>query len=325
LFDGNRGVEIAEMTADLMSAPSLDKLHRMENYLESLFIGNTLLYVTLFMAKISICLLYRRIFSTQQFRKMCLILMVVCTMWFIAAEVTNLCTCIPIDAFWHRTKPGKCLNFNIFSLIIGIFDILLDVCILLLPVRAVLFLQMPMRTKVMVLGIFLLGGFGIITNILRVVYQYQPNGYYVNFTKAETWSVIHAAVAILCACLPTYKPLRDVLGKFVFTIRDRYGSSVRFLRSGSGPARLGSSKNSTDGENGNHGLGNLEPKLYHPAHMGYHYPTKDTSSTRELVLTPPAHWGHQYGAGWHEVTAGNDQPVTVPPGAIARTTRVDVV
>jgi hypothetical protein len=78
--------------------------------------------------------------------------------WFIAAEVASLLMCIPIDSFWHRMTPSRCLNFNLFSLIIGIFDIVIDTAILILPVRAVLSLQMPTRTKVLVSGIFLLGG-----------------------------------------------------------------------------------------------------------------------------------------------------------------------
>jgi hypothetical protein len=80
------------------------------------------------------------------------------TAWFIAAEVASLLMCIPIDSFWHRMTPSRCLNFNLFSLIIGIFDIVIDTAILILPVRAVLSLQMPTRTKVLVSGIFLLGG-----------------------------------------------------------------------------------------------------------------------------------------------------------------------
>ncbi|KXX75420.1 hypothetical protein MMYC01_207009 [Madurella mycetomatis] len=158
LFTGSHGMEIGEITADLKAAPSPAKLKRMQNYLESLFIGITILYVAFFLAKISVCLMYRRIFSTQQFRRACLILMAVSTAWFIATQVANLVMCIPIESFWIRTMPGRCLNFNLFSLFTGIADILIDTAILLLPVRAVISLQMPTRTKIMILGIFLLGG-----------------------------------------------------------------------------------------------------------------------------------------------------------------------
>jgi hypothetical protein len=186
-----------------------------------------------------------------------------------------------------------------------------------------------------------------------VAYQYQPNGFYVNFGRAEIWLNVHAAVSILCACLPTYKPLRDLLGKLVSTIRDRYGSSVRFLRStGSGGsssvgrARLGSSsKESTDHRG--HDLSSQDPvghepkAAFYPAPMVYHYPATandiDNVSTRELVQPPPPmYWGHQYGGAGYGYDYGvqqqqqqphhlHHQVFTIPDGAIGRTTRVDVV
>ena len=34
LFEGSHGMEMADIVADLMASPSVEKLHRMENYLE---------------------------------------------------------------------------------------------------------------------------------------------------------------------------------------------------------------------------------------------------------------------------------------------------
>lgn len=100
------------------------------------------------------------------------------TAWFIGAQAGNLALCRPIDAFWHRTKPGKCLNFNVLFLATGIIDILIDMAILILPVRMAFKLQMPTRTKIALAGVFGLGGFVVITNIIRVRYIYQPSAMY---------------------------------------------------------------------------------------------------------------------------------------------------
>lgn len=146
----------------------------------------------------------------------------------------------------------------------------------------------------------------------------------VSFSKAEVWLNIHSSITILCACLPVYKPIRDIAGKFIHSIRDKYSSSARFRSAGSGGrARLGSSKGSTDGSNS--GQANREQKGVYPTYMAYHYPTKETSSTRELVLTPPSYGGpHLSVARWSE-TSGDEYPLTIPPRGIARTTRVEVV
>jgi hypothetical protein len=145
----------------------------------------------------------------------------------------------------------------------------------------------------------------------------------VSFSKAELWLNVHSAITILCACLPVYTPIRDLCGRFVHSICDRYGSSVCFLRSSSGGARRGSSKNSTDSENTGHGLGSREYKAGYPTYMAYHYPTKEVSSTIEPVLLPPTYGGNLSGPRWSE-TWRDEYAISVPPRAIVRT-RVEVV
>ena len=44
----------------------------------------------------------------------------------------------------------------------------------------------------------------------------------VSFTKAELWTNIHIGVAILCSCLPTYRPLVGKLSTFLGSLRQRY-------------------------------------------------------------------------------------------------------
>lgn len=53
---------------------------------------------------------------------------------------------------------GYCMNFNTFLLTMGIFDLLLDAIILVLPIRPVVNLQMSMTRKALVCAIFLVGG-----------------------------------------------------------------------------------------------------------------------------------------------------------------------
>ncbi|KAI0190173.1 hypothetical protein EV127DRAFT_495319 [Xylaria flabelliformis] len=218
LFDGTGGREIQEIQAELLSHPSQKT---------SLFIGVTIVYFVLWTAKISICLFYRRVFPTPSFRRLSLLVMGIATAWFIGTEVANLAICVPIDIFWHRMKPGRCLNFNLFYLINGIAETIIDIVILALPVRAVFSVQIPTRTKFLVSGIFLLGGFVIVTNILRIYYSYQPDAQYITFTNSEIWTNVHITTAILCACLPTYKPLRAKVAGMIQRIRLGYASSRR--------------------------------------------------------------------------------------------------
>jgi hypothetical protein len=237
LFAGTGGREIEEIEIELLSHPSPDTVLSLENYLESLVIGVTIVYFVLYTAKMSICLFYRRIFPTPQYRRLSLIVMGLATAWFIGTEVANLVICVPFDIFWHRMKPGRCLNFNLFYLINGIAETIIDTIILALPVRAVFNVQVPLKTKILVSGIFLLGGFVIVTNILRVFYSYQPNAEFITFTNSEIWTNVHITTAILCACLPVYKPLRAKATDLVRKLRSGYSSSRRHVL-GSGSLRI---------------------------------------------------------------------------------------
>jgi hypothetical protein len=105
----------------------------------------------------SLLALYRHIFATPGYRKIALILMIVTTLWFVGAMVGNFIICIPFDSFWLRLKPGKCLNFNIYALAIGVVEVLLNTMILVLPIRVVLGLHLPTPKKVGLTGIFLVG------------------------------------------------------------------------------------------------------------------------------------------------------------------------
>ncbi|KAK4221867.1 hypothetical protein QBC38DRAFT_376328 [Podospora fimiseda] len=277
LFDGSEGKEMAEIINELMTGFTPEKLQRMENFLMSLFIGNTILYLSFFLARMSILSLYRRVFATPKFKRACLILMGVNLAFFIGAEVGNFCICIPIDIFWHRLKTGgRCLNFNLFSFIIGLVELVLDTAILVLPIRAIVALQMPTKTKALISGIFLVGGFAIITGILKVYYQYRPNGFYVNFNKSELWYHIHGLTVILCACLPVYGPLRRIASGVVGKMREGYNSSLRRMHGSSGSrSKL---REQTDGPNLSHPSG-MEMEGFYSHAVNTH---KD--STRQLVV-----------------------------------------
>lgn len=50
-----------------------------------------------------------------------------------------------------------CFNFNIFWFATGIIEALLDFCVILLPVRMIMRLQMSMRKRISLVGVFSLG------------------------------------------------------------------------------------------------------------------------------------------------------------------------
>ncbi|KAL8998426.1 MAG: hypothetical protein Q9188_006111, partial [Gyalolechia gomerana] len=68
-------------------------------------------------------------------------------------------------------------------------------------------LQLELRTKIMVCMIFLMGGVVLFTGVIRIILVYKPHSQYVSFTQCILWMQLHLATAIICACLPIYRPL----------------------------------------------------------------------------------------------------------------------
>lgn len=110
------------------------------------------------MAKLSVLCLYRRIFSTPSFRRSSLIvgLFVVC--YWVASTVGGCLWCQPPSGVWDRRHPAKCFNFAAFFLGTELVNLILDIVMLLLPLRVIRDLHMATAKKIQLCMVFLLGG-----------------------------------------------------------------------------------------------------------------------------------------------------------------------
>ncbi|KAF2248053.1 hypothetical protein BU26DRAFT_551453 [Trematosphaeria pertusa] len=301
---GGGGMEMSEMLMLVSEHP--EKIKLIEHFLEASFLGYTFVLVAQYGVKMSVLFFYRRIFFiTKGYQRASLAVMAVATAWFIATQIVNLLTCQPIDSFWRRLKVGTCLNFNVMFLVTGIFDTVIDMVILLLPVRMALALQLPMRTRIAVAGIFALGGFVVITNIIRLRCIYNPNARYVRFSEAERWLNIHVVTAFVCASLPVCKPLWNTISRAAGNIISHYTSSIRSM--------LGASNNKSENTSyiRMNGLGGSL-----------------TSKERGIESVYPASSDKKLGQTITSVIGGHEEdcePLHVPKGSIVYSRKVDVV
>ena len=68
----------------------------------------------------------------------------------------------------------------------------------------------------------------LITGVLRVIYGYKPGSTNISFEKGEMWSAVHVGTAVICACLPTLRPLFMIGARAILCNRARgYGSGSR--------------------------------------------------------------------------------------------------
>ncbi|KAJ5623772.1 hypothetical protein N7510_000081 [Penicillium lagena] len=112
--------------------------------------------------KMSIILLYYRIFPTTRFRRVLYGLSFLVLGWWIGIVITAGLQCHPYDYFWKQyidpTAEGSCINTYAFFISNAVLSVFTDLLILLCPISMVLRLQMPRNRKLTVLGIFLLAG-----------------------------------------------------------------------------------------------------------------------------------------------------------------------
>lgn len=75
-----------------------------------------------------------------------------------AFTLVTIWQCHPLQAFWNRKIPGgRCFDSEAFWFSYSLINILLDVAILVLPVRQVLKLHVNKKEKFSLVAVFLLG------------------------------------------------------------------------------------------------------------------------------------------------------------------------
>lgn len=112
--------------------------------------------------KLSIILLYRRIFTVQRsaFRLWLDALTCITVCLFVSYMVATLTVCRPLSFLWTSLQPdahGSCFNYKLFMFISAVLNSCVDILILVTPVARVWSLHMSFKMKIGVCGMFLLG------------------------------------------------------------------------------------------------------------------------------------------------------------------------
>ena len=125
-------------------------------------------------AKLSLILLYRRIFVGPVFKRLTWIIGTLIVVWHGAFIFAFIFQCTPISTVWNLTASNpKCVDRIALWKTYAISDILTDTMVLSMPIPATWDLQMGKKQKLAVSGIFLLGTMYGLTFILGFGYRSQ--------------------------------------------------------------------------------------------------------------------------------------------------------
>ncbi|KNG46220.1 adp-ribose pyrophosphatase [Stemphylium lycopersici] len=117
---------------------------------------------------------------------------------------------IKISILLFYLRIGHCIHSTAFFYMTSSTHILIDIWILLLPITTILKVRRPRREKLALIGVFSLGIFSCIASIARLhsirIYTESDDPFY-DCVPLNLWSMVEVNVGILCASIPTTKPL----------------------------------------------------------------------------------------------------------------------
>ncbi|GME60542.1 hypothetical protein GTA08_BOTSDO01369 [Neofusicoccum parvum] len=110
--------------------------------------------------------------------------------------------CYPLSRTWSRDPsdacPASAATINYWITVT--FNISTDILIICLPISMVMKLNLPLKQKFGVAGIFALGFVVVITSIVRAVFSHRQQT-----MLTCTVSMIETSIAIITTCLPTLR------------------------------------------------------------------------------------------------------------------------
>ncbi|KAB5566123.1 integral membrane protein [Coniochaeta sp. 2T2.1] len=177
--------------------------------LKQFFVAQTPYKITVGLNKVAIILLYLRIFISKPFRITAYAALFIVSAWTIATVGATIGQCVPISGAWDKTVKAQCINNDRFWVAYAVGNIITDVMVLVLPIPSILALKLNKRDKVLLCGIFLLGGFVTVTSIIRVTsvqnsLKNKGDQTY-NFIQRGIWTLIEANLGTISTCLPILK------------------------------------------------------------------------------------------------------------------------
>ncbi|KAF2496998.1 hypothetical protein BU16DRAFT_526054 [Lophium mytilinum] len=170
-------------------------------------------------AKISVLLFYNRIFRGRTFNIINWALIALVSMWMIGYFFANLLECVPISHSFINA-PGinldrkHCIDAVPMYLSQVYSDLVLDALILIVPLPLIWKLHLPVKQKIAVCCIFLLGVMAVAASCAKMIIfnfvghqlELEPDVSYF-LTPIVYWPMIQAALQIIGACLPMLRPL----------------------------------------------------------------------------------------------------------------------
>lgn len=186
----------------------------------------TILYNPALMAtKTSILIFYLRLARNTQklLRIASYVTLAIVNVAGIILTFLNAFQCTPASAAYSKnpSESGNCMSIVTIYLCSAPINVITDLAILILPIPVLTGMRLPQRQKTVLVFTFALGIFVTVVDVIRIYYLQQAadvqtliqsrigvgGDFSFNASMALMWSAVEVNVGIICACIPTLKPL----------------------------------------------------------------------------------------------------------------------
>lgn len=138
-------------------------------FLQLVYAFEPLYITTAGIIKISVLLMYHRIFPVRYVKIGGLILATITLAWVISIDLLAIFQCTPIAKAYDRTLPGHCISLKGALIGNGVPNFVTDIFILALPSRLIWGLQASLWQRVSVIAVFLTGSLYVILKATQSV------------------------------------------------------------------------------------------------------------------------------------------------------------
>ena len=138
--------------------PVLDPANPAGNWGDNALLVGQLLWVTsVTFVRASVLTLYTRIFRTRSFRITCYVVQGFNSAYFVSVVLACCLICRPFAFLWDQSIDGFCGNQKSLDLFIGVFNLLMDITTVALPMPVLWGLQVRTKKKLIITGMFSMG------------------------------------------------------------------------------------------------------------------------------------------------------------------------
>ncbi|KAK2016456.1 integral membrane protein [Colletotrichum eremochloae] len=301
----------------------LDSIVMMAKYL---VVAEILYAWNLGWTKLSLMLMYYRIFHIPFFKKMTWFVITFVFAWVICITFLFIFICVPVEKLWYPQLPGHCINQVATWIANAASTIFTDLLILLLPLPQVWKLQLQKAEKIALTFAFGLGFFVVFTSAYRTSVLFTYTATDPTYTLAPTvgWTAIEMSAGIVSACLPTLRPAMQQIAR-ACGIKGSMGGMFRGTNIGLGNSRNKSNFSSNGTTSQDPGTGGSQiPRRFSSSKHGAGKDTfyrlsddngsegashqQDVSTPGESKFRPDTNgYGHGYSVTSYPVTERDDK------------------